>query len=250
MAVRATSPQRRKQRCTGPVTLPAWKMSRDPLTQCGVSRYTPGSPLTVRINDGTQRDRQPHAEHGMKRITAHPSYIGLLSVASAIVLLTGCENGGPRADLNDAQIAAYLEYTLPKTIEIQRFLTKPVSHVGDGEADGLEVILGAYDATGDLTKVVGTFHFELETRRMSDRIGSRVAFWPVEVHTPAAMQMYRDHLSRFYHFPLELDQKPLPPGQYLLRAWLILPTKPENKRLYSEYEFTYDGSDVPTLRRS
>jgi len=186
----------------------------------------------------------------MKRIAHQLISVCPFVAASLFVLIAGCQSGGPQADQNDTQVAAYLEYTLPSRIEIQRYLTKPVSHAGDGQAGGLEVILGAYDSTGDLTKLVGTFHFELETRRMSDRIGARVAFWPVEVHTPAAMQMYRDHLSRFYHFPLELEQKPLPPGQYLLRAWLILPTEPDQKRLYSEYEFTYDGSNVPTLSKS
>jgi hypothetical protein len=128
---------------------------------------------------------------------------------------------------------------------MQRFLTKPVSYAGDGQADGLEVILAAYDASDDLTKVVGTFHFELEQRKRTESIGTRIAFWPVEIKSEKTLRMYRDHLSRFYQFPLRLDAKSLSAGQYVLSVWLQLPG---GRRLFDEYEFTYDGTGAPPVR--
>jgi len=175
-------------------------------------------------------------------------------VSMAIVALTmgvafwagGCNHPPPAQPGGQGELAAYVELVLPARIEIQRYLTKPVSFAGDGKADGLEVILAAYDAAGDLTKVVGTFHFELQTRRISDRIGTRLAFWPLEINSYKTMHLYRDSLSRFYDFPLQLEHSPLPAGQYVLTVWLHLPT---GRRLFDEYEFSYDGGGVPPLRR-
>jgi len=117
-----------------------------------------------------------------------------------------------------------------------------VSLAGDGSADALEVIVEARDSFDDLTKVVGTFHFDLSTRKLSDSVGTRVAFWPVEVNTEKTMRMYRDRLSKFYHFPLQLQTPPLPAGRYNLSMWLHLPT---GQRLFDEYEFDYDGKAAP-----
>lgn len=174
-----------------------------------------------------------------------PHFATLWMLVGAALLGASCETPPSGQPTTEGELAAYVELVLPARIEIQRFLTKPVSFAGDGNADGLEVILAAYDAAGDLTKVVGTFHFELQTRRLSDRIGTRVAFWPVEINSNKAMILYRDPLSRFYDFPLELDHKPLPAGQYVLTAWLQLPT---GRRLVDEYEFNYDGSGAAPLR--
>ena len=41
------------------------------------------------------------------------------------------------------------------------------------------------------------------------------------------------------------DLSPLPAGQYVLSAWLLLPT---GQRLFDEYEFTYDGTGAPPHR--
>jgi len=169
----------------------------------------------------------------------------LVFCALAGLALTACTTTSSTTSGGDAQMAAYLKLVMPARVEIQRYLTRPVSHAGDGVADGLEVILAAYDSTGDLTKVIGTFHFELETRRLQDRIGRRVAFWPVEIKSGETMRMYRDHLSRYYHFPLQLDNRALQSGAYTLRVWLHLPT---GERLLDEYEFAYDGHTAPTLR--
>jgi hypothetical protein len=176
--------------------------------------------------------------HGWTRI-ARWAALGLVSLVAA------CGDPAVTVQVDDPQMAAYVELVMPARIEIQRFLTKPVSFAMDGSADGLEVILAAYDAADDLAKVVGTFHFELQTRRPSETIGTRVAFWPVEIQTEKAMRQYRDALSRYYHFPLQLQQRPLPPGQYVLEVWLHLPA---GKRLFDEYEFTYDGKGAPPAR--
>jgi hypothetical protein len=161
--------------------------------------------------------------------------------------LAGCTNQTPVAKLDDPEVAAYVELVLPARIEIQRYLTKPVSYAGDGGADGLEVILAAYDGTGDLTKVVGSFHFELVQKHVKDSIGTRLDFWPVDIKSEKAMRTYQDRLSHYYQFPLELkpEQKPLPPGQYILSVWLQLPT---GRRLFDEYEFNYDGKGAAPVR--
>jgi hypothetical protein len=169
----------------------------------------------------------------------------LLALVATSLILGGCTAPNAAIQTNDPDIATYLELVLPTRMEIQRYLTKPVSYAGDGNADGLEVILAVYDAADELTKVYGTLHFELVSQKARESVGTRVAFWPVEVKTDKAMHLYRDHLSRYYQFPLQLDQKSLPAGQYVLSVWLMLPG---GRRLYDEYEFTYDGKGAPPVR--
>ena len=165
------------------------------------------------------------------------SFLGLLAASFALV---GCQQPAAVVKTDDPQMAAYMQLVLPARIKILGW-TKPVSLAGAGQADGLEVILEARAAADDLTKVVGTLQFELQSRKLSDQMGTRVAFWPVEITTEQATRMYRDPLSRFYHFPLQFE-KPLPAGQYALNVWLHLPG---GQRLYDEYEFTYDGTAAP-----
>ena len=159
--------------------------------------------------------------------------------------LGGCTSPNAAIQADDPDLATYLELVLPARIEIQRYLTKPVSYAGDGNADGLEVIVAVYDKSDELTKVYGTLHFELVEQKVTDSVGTRVAFWPIDITTDRAMRLYRDHLSRFYQFPLQLEQKSLPTGQYVLSVWLHLPG---GRRLYDEYEFTYDGKGAPPVR--
>lgn len=161
-------------------------------------------------------------------------------LAVLISVVVGCADSKTAVHSDDPELAAYLQLVLPTRIRILEW-TRPVSLAGDGRADALEVIVEARDASDDLTKVAGTFHFELQSRRLSDSMGTRVAFWPVEITTQKAMRMYRDPLSRFYHFPLKLEQ-PLPAGRYSLSVWLHLPA---GQRLYDEYEFEYDGGAAP-----
>lgn len=167
-------------------------------------------------------------------------YVVLLGSA-----LLGCEAPRAEVQLTDPNVAAYLDLVMPARIEIQRFLTKPVSFAADGNADGMEVVLAAYDGADELTKVAGVVHFELQSRRRSETIGERIAFWPVEIDSQKTMRMYRDRLSRFYDFPLQLKHQTLPAGQYVLSVWVILPT---GRRLFDEYEFEYDGRGAPPTR--
>jgi hypothetical protein len=169
----------------------------------------------------------------------------VLSALAAVVCVVGCSDQQAEVQADDPQMAAYVDLVLPARIEIQRYLTKPVSFQGDGNADGLELILAAYDATDDLTKVVGKFHVELLTRKPGDSIGERIGFWPVEIDTEKELRRYRDELSRYYQLPLQLQQRPLPAGDYVLQVWLFLPG---DKRLFDEYEFSYDGKGAPPAR--
>jgi hypothetical protein len=167
---------------------------------------------------------------------------GVLLLSAAMLLLAGaCCPDRTEIQTDDPQLAGYLELVMPSKVRILEW-TKPISIIGDGNADGVEVILEARDSFDDLTKVVGTFHFELQTRPISGPMGTRVAFWPVEMSTQKAQLMYRDKLSRFYHFPLQLEGQQLKPGRYVLSVWLLLPTE---ARLFDEYQFEYDGKPAP-----
>jgi hypothetical protein len=159
--------------------------------------------------------------------------VGLLSCA--------CEPAQRDIRMDDPEMAAYVQLVMPVKVKILEW-SKPVSLAGDGNPDAVEVIVEARDSFDDLTKVVGTFQFELEARRVSGPIGTRVDFWGIEINSEKSMRMYRDRLSRFYHFPLELTEKPLAAGRYALTVRLQLPT---GQRLVDVYEFEYDGGSVP-----
>lgn len=178
-------------------------------------------------------------------ITTRSSLFTVLALVATSLIFGGCTAPNATIQTDDPELATYLELVLPTRIEIQRLLTKPVSYAGDGNADGLEVILAVYDASDELTKVYGTLHFELVNQKVRESVGTRIAFWPVDIKTNKAMHMYRDRLSRFYQFPLQLEQKTLPAGAYVLSVWLHLPG---GRRLYDEYEFTYDGQGAPPVR--
>ena len=163
----------------------------------------------------------------------------IVALAGLVCLVPGCDTTA-RVKSDDPQLAAYVRLVMPSQMKILEW-TKPVSLAGDGTADAIEAIVEARDSFEDLTKVVDTFRFELQTRKPSESMGTRVAFWPIEVDNEQAMRMYRDRLSKFYHFPLKLDH-PLPAGRYQLSVWLQLPT---DQRLFDEIEFDYDGKAAP-----
>lgn len=173
-----------------------------------------------------------------------PRLLALLPAALLVLAPAGCQAHKTPIDPAAPELATYIELIMPARVKILEW-TKPVSLTGDGVADGLEVIVAAYDAFDDETKVVGTFHFELQSRKLHERIGTRVGFWPVQISSPAAMRAYLDYPSGFYRFPLQLENSPLTPGRYLLTVRLHLPTE---RRLVDEYEFDYDGGGVPTVR--
>lgn len=164
-----------------------------------------------------------------------------------IAALGGCAKKTDHVKVEDPKLANYVRLIMPQNVEIQRYLTKPVSFAGDGSANGLEVLLAAYDSFGDLTKIVGTLHIELHTMRMAsgDRLGERIAFWPIELTSDKALTLYWDPLARFYRFHLQLEQSTLPPGRYILTVRLLSPT---GERLFDEYEFEHDGAPVPIIR--
>lgn len=180
--------------------------------------------------------RVPHVR---RSITAPRRVLSVLAALLALPL--GCANRDGEISADDPELAEYVELVMPAEIRILEW-TKPVSLSASGTADALEAIVEARDRDDDLTKVVGKFHFELKSRRPSDPIGTRVSFWAVNVNSTEAMRLYRDRLSRFYHFPLQLEDPPLKPGRYILSVWLHLPT---GTRLYDEYEFDFDGGSAP-----
>ncbi len=177
--------------------------------------------------------------------SAAPRRFGLLLLAAALTIgPLACQQSTVRIEADNPEMSAYLNMVLPARIKILSW-SRPISLDGDGTPDVLEVMLAAYDAFDDETKVVGNFQFELQTRRISDSIGSRVAFWSVEMTNAHTMREYLDQPTGFYRFPLKFVNGPLEPGRYLLTVWLQLPT---GQRLADEYEFDYDGSSVSSPR--
>ncbi len=189
----------------------------------------------MRVNWGTDRNRS------WRCVSA--ALLGLGVVLSP----AGCADkaGGPQ--MSSPELTTYVQLIMPRRIEMQRYWTKPVSFARNDNADGLEVVLAAYDSFGDLTKVVGALHVELYTRRAasSDRLGDRIAFWSVELNSREALTRYWDPLARFYNFPLRLPERPLAAGQYILQAGLVAP---DGERLADEYEFTYEAGTAPPAR--
>lgn len=174
-----------------------------------------------------------------------PRYLAnLCAVTLFMAGLGGCATTAPQATDGEMEMVAYYELVVPTRLEIQRYLTRPVSLAGDGDADALRVLLAAYDTSGDLAKVYGRFQFELEQRAQRETIGRRVALWPIVLDTPELIQRYRDYPSPYYLFPLELTHKPLPPGQYVLTVRLFLPG---DHRIMDVYEFTFDGKNANPL---
>ncbi len=141
----------------------------------------------------------------------------------------------------DLGLAEYEQLFMPHAAKVLEW-TKPISLAADGSADAVEAIVEVRDGTNELTKVVGVFHFELQSRRASDRMGERIGFWSVSVTSAEATLAYRDPLSRYYHFPLKLEQPSLAPGRYALGLTLHLPG---GKRIFTEYEFEYAGGAAP-----
>lgn len=169
----------------------------------------------------------------------------VLAVLFAALLPTaGCaSNMGPHNAMS-GDMAAFIQLVTPRKIQIQRYLTKPVSLDGAGDPDGIEVILQALDSLDDPVKCIGMFHFELRTHRFNegDRIGTRVGFWRVEIGSDETVREYWDRLARYYRFPLSLREGPLPPGQYVLSATLMFPT---GDKLFDEYTFTHESGAAP-----
>jgi hypothetical protein len=162
-------------------------------------------------------------------------------LAASSILFAGCSDRPP-VKAGDPQMDAFVEVMMPRSIEIQRYLTRPVDFSGSGEADGIEVVLSAEDADQDPVKCVGAFQFELYTQRKAsgDPLGTRLAHWPVDLNSTQQMKKNWDRVSRFYRFPLEFDGK-LPAGEYILTASLRTPT---GESLFDQYGFTHDGSRI------
>lgn len=139
---------------------------------------------------------------------------------------------------DNPELAAFMRLMMPAKIEIQHYLTKPFDFGGSGNPDGLEVILATLDAFGDPTKCVGTFHFELHTRRMAsgDKLGKQIARWSATIDSDETLLEHWDRYSRYYIFHLKLASGTLPPEHYILSARLVTPT---GEKLFDNYEFTY-----------
>ncbi len=153
-------------------------------------------------------------------------------------------NAAPADD--GARMAEFVQLMLPRSIEIQRYLTRPVSFAGSGDTDGMEVILAALDSFGDPVKCVGAFQIELNERRFAsgDKVGARVALWSIPVDSEDALREYWDRLSRFFRFRLKLEGPALPTGEYVLTVTFV---SPNGDKLHDEYVFQHQMASRPTV---
>lgn len=167
---------------------------------------------------------------------------GLIRRSLLLVLITlfcasGCRDTRG-VQLDNPELAAFVRLMMPAKIEIQHYLTKPFDFEGSGNPDGLEVILAALDSFGDPVKCVGTFHFELHTRRMAsgDKLGKQIARWSATIDSDETLVERWDRYSHYYIFHLKLTSGTLPPERYILSARLVTPT---GDKLFDNYEFTH-----------
>jgi hypothetical protein len=156
----------------------------------------------------------------------------------ALAGVGGCPDRRSDVQADNPELAEFVRLIMPKTIEIQHYLTRPFDFDASGDADGLQVIVAALDSFGDPVKCVGTFHFELYTMRMAsgDKLGEQIGVWPVTIDSDKTLMEYWDRFSHYYEFPLKLRTGKLPAGHYILSARLVTPT---GENLFDDYEFTY-----------
>lgn len=149
----------------------------------------------------------------------------------------------PQISASNPDLAAFIEMMIPRRIEIQKYLTRPIDVAPGENADTIEVILAAYDSFGHGVKTTGTFQFELYEQRLAsgDKLGKRLAYWRVEIKTSEDVMAHWDHLSRFFKFPLAMPNEPLKPGHYVLQARF---QSPIGEMLYDEYPFDYRTEPV------
>lgn len=176
-----------------------------------------------------------------------PSSAVATAAGMAILAATiGCQTGSS-VEMGNPQHAALVQMMMPRSIEIQRFLTKPTTfasaaslsdRTADRPADGIEVVLAVNDQLGDEMKAVGSFFFELHKVRpaSADRLGEQVDAWEVKVDSADALKRYWDRPSRWYRFPLQFHESRLPPGEYILDARYV---SPWDDKLFSRYEFSH-----------
>jgi hypothetical protein len=186
-------------------------------------------------------------KHPMDRLTCH-TITRWIAPLVTVLCLPACtpRTGGVESD--DAGLAASARLIMPVRIKIEPWTTA-VSLSGKGSPDGLEVLLAAYDAFGDETKIVGTLHFELYTRRgaSAERRDKRIAFWPVELNTHDALAHYWDRSVRFHRFTLRLPDGPLKPDRYILAVTLLTPA---GERLFDEYDLTVEAGKTAAPSRA
>jgi len=187
------------------------------------------------------RFRNPQSDAARRTKAALLAGLGL-SVACA----SACQPDRSAVQSDDADLTAHLRLLLPRAVEVQRYLTQPVSFAGDGNADGIEAIVAAMDEFALPVKAVGTFQLEVHRTRIAsaDRLGQRLAQWKIDILSEKALAKYWDRYSRWFVFPLRLDTGVLEPGRYILTVRLHTPT---GETLFDEYEFEHPGGAVPTV---
>lgn len=167
------------------------------------------------------------------------------SAAFLSTMQVACHSG-PKVRTDAQDLPSLLAVVLPVSIEVDRF-TRVVSFAGDGEPDGLEVVVTARDAMGDPVKAIGTFNFDLYAMQLAsgDRLGHRQADWTVPLTGTDDVARYWDRFARAYRFPLRIDGRAPMRARYVLSARLVPPV---GGTLFDEYEIEPPSGPAPPAR--
>ncbi len=163
----------------------------------------------------------------------------LMSAVLTLPLLLGACQRGEVSQIADGPSAdERLTFYSPQAIKILPF-TKPRSFDEDLVPDGLGVSLRALDSTGDPTKAIGTFMFELYAYRPAsqNRRGALLQHWTQHVG-PDDQPQFWERITGSYEFQLSWEGSPIPPQKkYILAA--TFQAGPGVDRLFHEYEFEF-----------
>jgi hypothetical protein len=125
----------------------------------------------------------------------------LAAIASLLLIVAGCAQ--PRPDMAEGAAALFA----PTAMRIHPIFTQVRDWTGDGNVDGVEVLLEFQDRFGDPTKAAGTVLFELFEYRPAnpDPRGARLANPFVGSIVSVEEQRLRwNRTSRTYTFQLAL----------------------------------------------
>ena len=137
----------------------------------------------------------------------------------ALAIVAACLGGGCQSSAPVARSGADAAMFGPEAMRIHPIFTQVKDWTGDGEADGIEVLIEFQDTFGDPTKALGRAIFELyEYRRdKPDPRGVRLANpWIGSLQTVDEQRQRWNRASRTYSFQLSYPE--IESSSYVLTA--------------------------------
>lgn len=156
-----------------------------------------------------------------------------------LVLIAGCQTGGPSQIPTDRERRDMLALMLPSEIEIEPW-TKVASFDDDEVPDGILAVIRPVDRFGDPVKAVGFFYFELWSYQQasSERRGEPLAFWDLTIGSADQVKLYWSR-AQMYEFQLAWTEgsEAIRPG----RKYLLVATyrPPWDETIRDEYELEF-----------